>query len=121
MYDIVSSSPPRDGLRVRDCVPVLYGSQDAHLDEFFSLVSAAEQRRVPPHVGEHRFEQSLRVSLTNLSLVRPAPLVAFLPLVLDKLTLLMCKPPVIAGQTSECAPPDGGGFIDIHHKVVMFL
>ena len=67
---------------------------------------------MPPHVGEHRFEQSLRVSLTNLSLVRPAPLVAFLPLVLDKLTLLMCKPPVIAGQTSECTPP-GGVFIAV--------
>ena len=75
--------------------------QDDHLDNFLRLVNAAEMQKIPVHIGDHNFEQALRVSITNLALVRPAAVVAFLPLVLDKLLLLMCKPPIIAGQTSE--------------------
>ena len=38
-------------------------------------------------------------SLKEVGRARPEPLVAFLPLVLDKLLLLMVKPPTVAGLT----------------------
>lgn len=65
------------------------------------MVNASEEQKIPVHIGEHNFEQTLRLSVTNLVLVTPSALVAFLPLVLDKLLQLMCKPPVIGGQISE--------------------
>ena len=44
-------------------------------------------------------EGDLVASLREVGRARPESLVAFLPLVLDKLLLLMVKPPTVAGLT----------------------
>ena len=51
------------------------------------------------HITLQELEGDLVASLREVGRTRPESLVAFLPLVLDKLLLLMVKPPTVAGLT----------------------
>jgi hypothetical protein len=46
-------------------------------------------------------EEDLLKCLKDVSESRPESLVAFMPLVLDKLLLLMVKPPTVAGRIEQ--------------------
>ena len=65
------------------------------------MANCAEEHKIPARIGEYNFEQELRQAIASLALVEPPALVAFLPLVIDQLLRLICRPPVIAGQTSK--------------------
>ena len=54
---------------------------------------------VVPSIILQELEGDLVASLREVGRARPESLVAFLPLVLDKLLLLMVKPPTVAGLT----------------------
>ncbi len=71
------------------------------MDRFVSLCHAAETHKIPARIGELQFEAELKRSVSDLAHAQPGPLVAFLPLLLDKLIGLMVRPPVIAGQVGE--------------------
>ena len=75
--------------------------QDSRLDRFLGLVNAAEERKIPPRVGEMNFERELKQSLSDLIYVDERPLIRFLPLLLDKLLHLLVRPPVVLGQVGE--------------------
>jgi len=76
----------------------LYVCQDEFLDRFLHLVVAAEESKIPPRIGEANFEAELKRSVTELTQAHTGPLICFLTLILDKLLLLLVRPPVIAGQ-----------------------
>jgi len=71
------------------------------VDRFLHLVVAAEEYKIPPRIGETNFEAELKRSITNLTQAHTGPLIRFLTLILDKLLLLLVRPPVIAGQVGK--------------------
>jgi len=75
--------------------------QDEHLDRFLHLVTAAEEYKIPPRIGESNFEAELKRSVADLTQTQTGPLIRFLTLILDKLLLLLVRPPVIAGQVGQ--------------------
>ena len=75
--------------------------QDEYLDRFLSLCHAADQHKIPARIGEANFEAELKKSVTDLVQSKSGPLVRFMPLLLDKLTGLMVRPPVISGQVGK--------------------
>ena len=76
-------------------------AQDEYLDRFLSLCHAAEQHKIPARIGEANFEAELKKSVMDLVQSKSGPLVGFMPLLLDKLTGLMVRPPVISGQVGK--------------------
>jgi len=62
------------------------------------LVIAAEEYKIPPRIGEANFEAELKRSIVDLTQAHTGPLIRFLTLILNKLLLLLVRPPVIAGQ-----------------------
>lgn len=84
-------------------VPNLLYSQDQYLDKFFALVHALDEHMFPVRIGDMRImenslEAELKGSIAALSSSQLEPVVRFLHLLLDKLVLLVVRPPVIAGQ-----------------------
>ncbi|CAH2310883.1 dedicator of cytokinesis 7 isoform X6 [Pelobates cultripes] len=78
-------------------------TQDSYLDKFFALVHALEEHMFPVRIGDMRImenslESELKSSILALSSAQLEPVVRFLHLLLDKLILLVVRPPVIAGQ-----------------------
>lgn len=78
-------------------------SQDQYLDKFFALVHALDEHMFPVRIGDMRImenslEAELKGSIAALSSSQLEPVVRFLHLLLDKLVLLVVRPPVIAGQ-----------------------
>ncbi|XP_069460332.1 dedicator of cytokinesis protein 6 isoform X2 [Ambystoma mexicanum] len=78
-------------------------TQDPHLDKFFTLAQVLEDYSFPFRlkdviIGENNVEAELKSSIANLRLARLGPLVAFLHQLLNKLILLIVRPPVISGQ-----------------------
>ena len=65
------------------------------------MVHHAEDKKIPPSIGEQNFESELKRSISELSSAKPGPLIRFLPLILDKLFELMIQPPIIAGQLGQ--------------------
>lgn len=61
----------------------------------------AEENRVPPRIGPENYEVDLKRSIHDICHSQTEPLVKFLNLVLDKLVLLMVRPPVVSNQVSE--------------------
>ena len=61
--------------------------------------SVFEHNSVALFIILQELEGDLVASLREVGRARPESLVAFLPLVLDKLLLLMVKPPTVAGLT----------------------
>lgn len=77
--------------------------QDQYLDKFFALVHALDEHMFPVRIGdmrimENNLEAELKSSIAALNSAQLEPVVRFLHLLLDKLVLLVVRPPVIAGQ-----------------------
>lgn len=77
--------------------------QDQYLDKFFALVHALDEHMFPVRIGdmrimENNLEAELKSSIAALNSSQLEPVVRFLHLLLDKLVLLVVRPPVIAGQ-----------------------
>lgn len=77
--------------------------QDQYLDKFFALVHALDEHMFPVRIGdmrimENNLEAELKSSISALNSSQLEPVVRFLHLLLDKLVLLVVRPPVIAGQ-----------------------
>ncbi|XP_073400751.1 dedicator of cytokinesis protein 7 isoform X11 [Dendrobates tinctorius] len=77
--------------------------QDSSLDKFFALVHALDEHMFPIRIGdmrimENNLESELKSSILALNSAQLEPVVHFLHLLLDKLILLVVRPPVIAGQ-----------------------
>ncbi|XP_069594280.1 dedicator of cytokinesis protein 7 isoform X5 [Ranitomeya imitator] len=77
--------------------------QDSSLDKFFALVHALDEHMFPVRIGdmrimENNLESELKSSILALNSAQLEPVVHFLHLLLDKLILLVVRPPVIAGQ-----------------------
>uniref|UniRef100_H3DL65 Dedicator of cytokinesis 7 n=1 Tax=Tetraodon nigroviridis TaxID=99883 RepID=H3DL65_TETNG len=78
-------------------------TQDQYLDKFFALVHALDEHMFPVRIGdmrimENNLEAELKSSIAALNSAQLEPVVRFLHLLLDKLVLLVVRPPVIAGQ-----------------------
>uniref|UniRef100_A0AAQ4PWN5 Dedicator of cytokinesis 7 n=1 Tax=Gasterosteus aculeatus aculeatus TaxID=481459 RepID=A0AAQ4PWN5_GASAC len=78
-------------------------TQDQYLDKFFALVHALDEHMFPVRIGdmrimENNLEGELKSSIAALNSSQLEPVVRFLHLLLDKLVLLVVRPPVIAGQ-----------------------
>ncbi|XP_075688862.1 dedicator of cytokinesis protein 7 isoform X15 [Rhinoderma darwinii] len=78
-------------------------TQDSYLDKFFALVHALDEHMYPVRIGdmrimENNLESELKSSILALNSAQLEPVVHFLHLLLDKLILLVVRPPVIAGQ-----------------------
>ncbi|XP_056388863.1 dedicator of cytokinesis protein 7 isoform X17 [Hyla sarda] len=78
-------------------------TQDQSLDKFFALVHALDEHMFPVRIGdirimENNLESELKSSILALNSAQLEPVVHFLHLLLDKLILLVVRPPVIAGQ-----------------------
>ncbi|TRY91961.1 hypothetical protein DNTS_035456 [Danionella cerebrum] len=112
-YSVLSPDVPLPGMKWVDNhrgvfnVEVMAASgvhtQDQYLDKFFALVHALDEHMFPVRIGdmrimENNLETELKSSITALNSSQLEPVVRFLHLLLDKLVLLMVRPPVIAGQ-----------------------
>ncbi|XP_073478725.1 dedicator of cytokinesis protein 6 isoform X7 [Aquarana catesbeiana] len=78
-------------------------TQDPYLDKFFTLVQVLEEQSFPFRlkdviISESNVESELKSSMGNLRLAALGPVVCFCHQLLDKLILLIVRPPVIAGQ-----------------------
>ncbi|XP_041064255.1 dedicator of cytokinesis protein 7 isoform X9 [Carcharodon carcharias] len=85
-------------------------TQDPYLDKFFALVHALEEHAFPVRIGDLRIlendlESELKNSISALSSAQLEPVVRFLHQLLDKLVLLVVRPPVIAGQIVNMGQP----------------
>lgn len=93
-------------LLMKSISPLFYSPvtvQDQYLDKFFALVHALDEHMFPVRIGdmrimENNLEAELKSSITALNSSQLEPVVRFLHLLLDKLVLLVVRPPVIAGQ-----------------------
>ncbi|XP_056426443.1 dedicator of cytokinesis protein 6 isoform X6 [Hyla sarda] len=78
-------------------------TQDPYLDKFFTLVQVLEEQSFPFRlkdviITESNLESELKSSMGNLRLAALGPAVCFCHQLLDKLILLIVRPPIIAGQ-----------------------
>ncbi|XP_048256489.1 dedicator of cytokinesis protein 7-like isoform X1 [Haliotis rufescens] len=73
-------------------------TQDEHVDRFLHLINAAQEQKIPPRMTEVHFENELKRSIMDVVKAKGENLIHFLPLILDKLIMLMARPPVIGGN-----------------------
>ncbi|XP_073499906.1 dedicator of cytokinesis protein 7 isoform X12 [Phyllobates terribilis] len=78
-------------------------TQDSSLDKFFALVHALDEHMFPVRIGdmrimENNLESELKSSILALNSAQLEAVLHFLHLLLDKLILLVVRPPIIAGQ-----------------------
>ncbi|XP_066997234.1 dedicator of cytokinesis protein 7 [Anabrus simplex] len=73
-------------------------TQDKYLDRFLNMCAALEEGNIPSRIGEANIESELKISILDLNHAKSEPLVKFLHLVINKLLLLMVKPPSVLGQ-----------------------
>ncbi|KAM3925869.1 dedicator of cytokinesis protein 6 isoform 3-T3 [Leptodactylus fuscus] len=78
-------------------------TQDPYLDKFFTLVQVLEEQSFPFRlkdviITESNVESELKSSMGNIRLAALGPAVCFCHQLLDKLILLIVRPPVIGGQ-----------------------
>uniref|UniRef100_A0A6I8NBI2 Dedicator of cytokinesis 7 n=1 Tax=Ornithorhynchus anatinus TaxID=9258 RepID=A0A6I8NBI2_ORNAN len=112
-YSVLSPEVPLPGMKWVDnhkgvfSVEVVAVSslhtQDPFLDKFFALVHALDEHMFPVRIGdmrimENNLENELKSSISALNSSQLEPVVRFLHLLLDKLILLVVRPPIIAGQ-----------------------
>lgn len=76
--------------------------QDEHIDRFLHLINAAQEQKIPPRMTEVHFENELKRSIMDVVKAKGENLIHFLPLILDKLIMLMARPPVIGGNICRC-------------------
>ncbi|KAG7268748.1 hypothetical protein CRUP_034582 [Coryphaenoides rupestris] len=80
-------------------------TQDQYLDKFFALVHALDEHQFPVRIDdmrimENNLEAELKTSIAALSSSQLEPVVRFLHLLLDKLVLLVVRPPDMHGRNS---------------------
>ena len=80
---------------------MLFFPQDDKIDKFLGLCRIAQEQKLPPRKSESQFETELKHSLSDLIKSKGENLVQFLSLILDKLILLMIKPPILSGQIGK--------------------
>ncbi|CAG2054091.1 unnamed protein product, partial [Timema podura] len=73
-------------------------TQDKYLDKFLNICAILQDGNIPARIGEANMENELKTSILELTHAKSEPLVKFLPLIMNKLVLLMVKPPTILGQ-----------------------
>jgi len=73
-------------------------TQDKYLDRLLSLCASIDDAVIPTRIGEANMETTLKSAILDLAHAKSEPLVKFLPVILDKLILLMVKPPVVGNQ-----------------------
>nr|CAD7428672.1 unnamed protein product [Timema monikensis] len=73
-------------------------AQDKYLDKFLNICAILQDGNIPARIGEANMENELKTSILELTHAKSEPLVKFLPLIMNKLVLLMVKPPTILGQ-----------------------
>ena len=71
---------------------------DPYLDSFLNLTASLQLGQNSTSTNERSMEDDLLRRLGDLHKARIEPLVKFLPVILDKLLLLMVKPPSVAGH-----------------------
>ena len=62
------------------------------------MCAAVEEHNIPQRIGEANLENELKHSIGNLVKSNSETLVAFLPILIDKLIQLLVEPLTIAGQ-----------------------
>lgn len=71
-------------------------TKDEQLDKFFIYSSMVEHGKIPAGLGnDPHLEQDFKDKILNINKAKLDPLVKFLPLVLDKLLVLLVKPPIL--------------------------
>lgn len=83
--------------------PCLFFFQDIPIHKFLKICHQIEGRVAssPTRTSEGNLESVLRKSIVDLSKAREEPLVRFLYLILDKLILLLVRPPIISGTVGK--------------------
>ncbi|XP_053393820.1 dedicator of cytokinesis protein 7-like isoform X3 [Mercenaria mercenaria] len=92
-------------------------TQDDKIDRFLSLCRLAQEQKLPPRKSEAQFENELKHSLSDLIRARGENLVQFLSLILDKLILLMIRPPTLSGQVVNTGQPAFDAMAQIVQRV----
>ena len=76
--------------------------QDHHIHKFLKMCHQIEGRLLSPsRSSDGNVEMVLRKSIVDLVKSREEPLVRYLHLILDKLILLLVRPPVISGTVGK--------------------
>ncbi|XP_076063961.1 dedicator of cytokinesis isoform X2 [Oratosquilla oratoria] len=78
-------------------------AQDKYIDRLFHLCKMVEEGSIPARIGEANMEIELKKAMNELINAKAEPLVRFIPLLLDRLILLMVRPPILAGQQVNIA------------------
>ncbi|XP_060603802.1 dedicator of cytokinesis protein 7-like isoform X2 [Ruditapes philippinarum] len=92
-------------------------TQDDKIDKFLSMCRLAQEQKLPPRKNESQFESELKHSLSDLIRARGENLVQFLSLILDKLILLMIRPPTLSGQVVNTGQPAFDAMAQIVQRV----
>ncbi|XP_068201997.1 dedicator of cytokinesis protein 7 isoform X2 [Palaemon carinicauda] len=78
-------------------------AQDKHIDRFFHLYKMVEEGNIPARIGEANMEGELKKAMSELINCHAEPLVQYSPIILDRLIMLMVRPPTLAGQQVNIA------------------
>ena len=62
-----------------------------------------EEKNIPARIGEAKIESELKKAMHDVVYCEPEPLVKFIPVLLDRLLMLMVKPPILMGQPANLA------------------
>ncbi|CAG0892792.1 unnamed protein product, partial [Darwinula stevensoni] len=97
-------------------------SQDQMVEHFLNLCADLEAG-IPPSSNPSAIEMELKKSIADLRYGKAEALVSFLPLILDKLLLLMVKPIVLSGdcQPLKVSQMAFEGLVSIIHCVSILL
>ncbi|CAG0881186.1 unnamed protein product [Cyprideis torosa] len=93
--------------------------QDKYLDRFFRLVGLLEQGALG--IPEAAVETEVRKSIQDLTQSNLESLVNFLPLLLDKLILLMISPPVLGEMVIDISQSCFEGIAQVVRRVTVSL
>ncbi|XP_047738300.1 dedicator of cytokinesis protein 7 isoform X2 [Hyalella azteca] len=71
--------------------------QCPELDHFFDLIKMVEERNIPARIGEEKIEAEIKKALVELVQSSGRALVQFLPVLFDRLLVLLVRPPLLQG------------------------
>ena len=96
-------------------------TENAELDEFLAKTAGLQLGQKPGRVSDKDMEGDIVKCLAKVGKARPECLVAFLPMVLDKLLLLMVKPPTVGGLTLNVGGAAWAGLVAVVAAVSQHL
>ncbi|XP_027052730.1 dedicator of cytokinesis protein 7-like, partial [Pocillopora damicornis] len=98
-------------------------TQDIPIHKFLKICHQIEGRVAssPTRTSEGNLESVLRKSIVDLSKAREEPLVRFLYLILDKLILLLVRPPIISGTVVNIGQSAFESLTQIVHRLHVLL